>query len=96
MAPRRCKYVEYDWSPTIGTGRWLITMVWNPGTTLMDARIEIVGPNEPGIQVHVETVATAIDAMIDAAAGAASTRLKMGAAALGAAGTIGPGAPDGV
>lgn len=85
MAPRRCKYVEYDWFPN---NRWLIQQVWNHGTTLVGARVEIIGPNEPTVQVHVETVATAIDAMIDAAAGTASTRLKMGGAALDAAGTI--------
>jgi hypothetical protein len=85
MAPRRCKYVEYDWYPN---GRWLLTAVWNHGVTLMDARIEIIGPNEPAVQVHVETVATAIDALIDAADGSASTRLKMGSAALGAVASL--------
>lgn len=83
MAARRCKYVEYDWFPN---GRWLIQSSWNHGLTLLHARVEIVGPNDPAIQVHVETVATAIDQLIDRAAGVASTKLALGGAALDAVG----------
>ena len=82
------RHVEY----TYERERWVINRTWNGNAALEVCMVELIAPNEPRIQVHIETVASAIDQMVAFTLGEAATKLKLGAAALGGEGSLTPDA----